>query len=46
VFVLDFSGKIMNRYRPHGAMINQLTLDDNSEFVASASLDGTFVSIA
>lgn len=38
--MLDSSGNIVNRYRPHGAMINQITFDDNSEFIASASLDG------
>lgn len=40
IFVLDFAGQVIHRYRPHSATINHLTIDDHSEFVASASIDG------
>lgn len=40
VFILDHDGKIANRYRPHKAAINDLSIDVGSEFVASASMDG------
>lgn len=40
VFVLDHAGLIYKRFRPHSAMINDLSIDLASEFVASASMDG------
>ncbi|KAK4705598.1 vacuolar protein sorting-associated protein 41, partial [Phenoliferia sp. Uapishka_3] len=40
IFILDFKGTIVKRFRPHQAMINDLSLDVGSEFVASASMDG------
>lgn len=40
IFILDFSGKVVARYRPHTAMINAISIDGGSEFVASASMDG------
>ncbi|ORY90935.1 hypothetical protein BCR35DRAFT_275010 [Leucosporidium creatinivorum] len=40
IFILDFQGNIVKRFRPHAAMINDLSIDGASEFVASASMDG------
>ncbi|KAI5478965.1 vacuolar protein sorting VPS41 [Pseudohyphozyma bogoriensis] len=43
VFVLDHKGAIVKRFRPHAAMVNDLSIDTGSEFVASASIDGKVV---
>ncbi|KAL8279333.1 hypothetical protein RQP46_008370 [Phenoliferia psychrophenolica] len=40
IFILDFKGAIVKRFRPHQAMVNDLSLDSGSDFVASASMDG------
>ncbi|BGP29523.1 Vacuolar protein sorting-associated protein 41 [Rhodotorula toruloides] len=40
VYVLSPEGKLIKRFRPHSAMINDLSIDSTCEFVASASMDG------
>ncbi|GAA5924717.1 Vps41p [Sporobolomyces koalae] len=40
VYVLNLEGKLLKTFRPHTAMVNDLSLDLQSEFVASASMDG------
>ncbi|BGP22319.1 vacuolar protein sorting VPS41 [Rhodotorula toruloides] len=40
LFVLSTEGTLVKRYRPHSAMINDLSIDSTCEFVASASMDG------
>lgn len=40
IFILDFQGNVIKRFRPHAAMVNDLSIDSASEFVASASMDG------
>lgn len=46
IFVLNFEGKILKRVRPHAAMVNDLSIDDGSDFVGSASMDGKALSVA
>ncbi|KAM0751555.1 vacuolar protein sorting-associated protein 41 [Meredithblackwellia eburnea MCA 4105] len=46
VFILDFQSNIVKRFRPHQAMVNDLSFDLGSEFVASASMDGTVAILA
>lgn len=38
--MLDFDGKLLKRVRPHSAMVNDLSIDNGSDFVGSASMDG------
>ena len=40
VHVLDFHGNRVKSYRPHSATINQLVVDSDGEFIATASVDG------
>lgn len=40
IFILDSQGAIVKRFRPHRAMINDLSIDLGSDFVATASMDG------
>ena len=40
VYVLNLDGRLLKTFRPHAAMVNDLSLDLQSEFVASASMDG------
>lgn len=40
MFILDPLGAVVKQFRPHRAMVNGLSLDAGSEFVASASMDG------
>ncbi|GAA5884825.1 hypothetical protein JCM6882_007110 [Rhodosporidiobolus microsporus] len=40
VFVLSPEGKLVKQFQPHSAMVNDLSVDIASEFVASASMDG------
>lgn len=40
IFILDFKGEIVKMFRPHSAMVNDLSIDSGSDFVASASMDG------
>lgn len=45
IFVLTPEGQFVKRYRPHSAMVNGLSVDSTCEFVASASMDGSFASL-
>ena len=38
--MLNLEGKLLKTFRPHAAMVNDLSLDLQSDFVASASMDG------
>lgn len=40
VYVLNLEGRLLKTFRPHAAMVNDLSLDLQSDFVASASMDG------
>ncbi|GAA6038514.1 hypothetical protein JCM8097_004607 [Rhodosporidiobolus ruineniae] len=40
VLVLSPEGKLVKRFQPHSAMVNDLSVDLGSEWVASASMDG------
>ncbi|GAA6021958.1 hypothetical protein JCM11491_000307 [Sporobolomyces phaffii] len=40
VYVLNLDGRLLKTFRPHAAMVNDLSLDLQSDFVASASMDG------
>eukprot|EP01119_Soliformovum_irregulare_P019120 TRINITY_DN5998_c0_g1_i1.p1 TRINITY_DN5998_c0_g1~~TRINITY_DN5998_c0_g1_i1.p1 ORF type:complete len:882 (+),score=254.78 TRINITY_DN5998_c0_g1_i1:60-2705(+) len=40
VFVLDFNGNEIKRFSRHSATINELSIDDTGEFIASCSDDG------
>lgn len=40
IFILDFAGTVVARYRPHTAMVNAISIDHTSDFVATASMDG------
>lgn len=46
IFILDFDGNVIKRFRPHLATINDLSIDTSSEFVASASMDGALLSFS
>ncbi|KWU41462.1 vacuolar protein sorting-associated protein 41, partial [Rhodotorula sp. JG-1b] len=40
IFVLSPEGRLLNRFRPHSATINDLSIDSTGEYVGSASMDG------
>ena len=40
VHILSHEGGKVNSFRPHGARITSLTLDEENDFVATASFDG------
>ncbi|GAA5865395.1 hypothetical protein JCM1840_001554 [Sporobolomyces johnsonii] len=40
IYVLNPEGILLKTFRPHSAMVNDLSVDILSEFVASASMDG------
>ncbi|GAA5979343.1 hypothetical protein JCM10908_002888 [Rhodotorula pacifica] len=40
IFVLSPEGRLLKRFRPHSATINDLSIDSTGEFVGSASMDG------
>ncbi|GAA5949012.1 hypothetical protein JCM21900_003173 [Sporobolomyces salmonicolor] len=40
IYVLNSEGVLLKTFRPHSAMVNDLSIDTLSEFVASASMDG------
>ncbi|GAA5862553.1 hypothetical protein JCM8547_002101 [Rhodosporidiobolus lusitaniae] len=40
ILVLTPEGGLVKRFQPHTAMVNDLSVDSTSEFVASASMDG------
>ncbi|KAK9762214.1 Vacuolar protein sorting-associated protein 41, variant 2 [Basidiobolus ranarum] len=40
VHIMDFNGNEVKKFRPHGATINSLSIDDHEEYVATASDDG------
>lgn len=42
VYVLNLEGRLLKTFRPHAAMVNDLSLDLQSDFVASASMDGKY----
>lgn len=41
VHVLSYEGAKVNSFRPHAANITQLRLDEENDFVATASVEGT-----
>lgn len=40
VHILSYEGQKISSYRPHAASINDIKIDDDSEFVATASVEG------
>ncbi|KAG0655802.1 Vacuolar protein sorting-associated protein 41 [Rhodotorula mucilaginosa] len=40
IFVLSPEGRLLKRFRPHSATINDLSIDSTGEYVGSASMDG------
>ncbi len=40
VHILSYEGSKINSYRPHAASINDIKIDEDSEFVATASVEG------
>ncbi|ORX43267.1 vacuolar protein sorting-associated protein 41 [Piromyces finnis] len=43
IHILDLNGNSVKRFKCHSATINQISIDDNGEYVASASDDGRVV---
>ncbi|KAJ1550018.1 Vacuolar protein sorting-associated protein 41, partial [Nowakowskiella sp. JEL0078] len=43
VYILDLDGNDVNRWQSHSATVNELCIDTNGEYVASASDDGKVV---
>jgi len=43
VYMLDFSGYLIKRFKPHDSKVNALSVDQNGDFVASCSDDGKVV---
>lgn len=42
ILVLSPDGRLLKRFRPHSATINDLSIDSTGEYVGSASMDGAF----
>jgi hypothetical protein len=42
VHILDFEGNVIKSFHQHSATVNDISVDDSDEFVASASDDGIF----
>jgi hypothetical protein len=40
VHILTYEGSKVNSYRPHGASITDIKIDEESDFVATASMEG------
>lgn len=40
VHVLDFHGNRVKSYRPHAATVNDICIDSEGEFIATAAADG------
>ncbi len=40
VFILDFQGDVVKRFKSHRASVMDLSIDNGSEFIGSASVDG------
>ena len=45
VHVLDFQGNRVKSYRPHTASVNDICVDSDGEFVATAAADGALLPI-
>ncbi|KAJ3124212.1 Vacuolar protein sorting-associated protein 41 [Nowakowskiella sp. JEL0407] len=43
VYILDLEGNEVNRWQSHSATVNELSIDTNGEYVASASDDGKVI---
>ena len=43
VHILTYEGSKINSYRPHGASITDIKIDEESDFVATASMEGRVV---
>eukprot|EP00833_Pecoramyces_ruminatium_P006798 jgi/Orpsp1_1/1180830/evm.model.c7180000074804.1 len=43
IHILDLTGNSVKRFKCHSATINQISIDDNGEYIASASDDGRVV---
>lgn len=43
VHVLSYEGAKVNSFRPHAANVTSLVLDEENDFVATASMEGEFV---
>lgn len=41
VYMLDFSGNEIKKYSSHSAAVNEISIDETGEFLASCSDDGT-----
>jgi hypothetical protein len=42
VHILTYEGSKINSYRPHGASITDIKIDEESDFVATASMEGAY----
>jgi hypothetical protein len=42
VHVLSYEGAKVNSFRPHAANVTALRLDEENDFVATASMEGEF----
>lgn len=45
VHVLDFHGNRVKSYRPHTVTVNDICIDSEGEFVATASADGAHIAV-
>lgn len=43
MYILDFEGNITKNFSNHSATVNDISIDDAGEFVASASDDGELI---
>jgi len=42
IHILDLTGNSVKRFKCHSGTINQISIDDNGEYIASASDDGKY----
>jgi WD40 repeat protein len=42
VYLLDFTGNMIKKYSNHSAAVNEISIDETGEYLASCSDDGAF----